>query len=281
MLTIYLFCDMFQVFLFLTEASLTSGAFWIMIIIGEVSSVFKNSGGMEVLAWRFGFRETFPYTDIETIKKLKAKALVDSMSEILAGVGAFTVLASEKAAREQDIGAVYNVTAVNATDGGTIVNYQSTKCMATCISWSVDDLVPPPQELPSRAELLFLFAVITGDRLLFLYLEFTVLNMIQARFEAVVTPVVTPAVVTQAVVTPVVVGDEEGLTEEGNMRERATQQLTQQARDVAGAAASVLASVPLSFLGVAFFLAVQSVVFGLLIMAWIPLNPEITVELMV
>jgi len=55
------------------------------------SSFFKNRGGMEVLSWCMsrvvgtnfckclGFRTKFPYRDIETIKKLKAKALVYSM----------------------------------------------------------------------------------------------------------------------------------------------------------------------------------------------------------
>ena len=52
--------------------------------------------------------------------------------------------------------------------------------------------------------------------------------------------------------TPVVVGGEEGAMEEGNMRELATQHVG----DIADAAASVLASVPLSFLCVAFYLAV-------------------------
>jgi len=91
------------------------------------------------------------------------------------------MFASEKAAREEDIGAVYNVTAVNATDGSTIVNYQSTNFLTTCVGWSVDDLEPPFEELPSRVDLLFLFAVITGVRLLFLYLEFTALDIMQAR----------------------------------------------------------------------------------------------------
>jgi len=140
----------------------------------------------------------------------------------LAGVGAFTMFASEKTARAEDIGGAYNVTAVNATDCSVIVDYQSTRCMTTCIGWSVDDLEPPPEEIPSRVDMLFLFAVIAGVRLLFLYLEFTALDMMQARFEG------------HAKVAPLV--EEEVKKEEVSMRESGAASVG----EVADAAASML-----------------------------------------
>ena len=182
MLTVYLSVDTMQTFLFLGEASMNSSTFWQMIFIGEVSSTFKNCGMLDMLSWLFRLRKTFPYHDIQTIKKMKAKALVDSMSEVLSGICAFSIFAVEKTARENSIGVQYHVTAKNAT-GDIIAEYQSTRCMATCVGWTVDDLVPPPQDLQSRVELLFLFATITAIRLLCLTIEYIVLSMIQTRYK--------------------------------------------------------------------------------------------------
>jgi len=116
--------------------------------------MFKNCGFVELLSWTFSFRESFPYHDVGTIKNLKRKALVDSISEVLAGIGAFTVFGFEKVAREEGYeGPMYNVTAVNATDG-LYASFQSTRCMATCVGWSVDELEPPKttEELRGRFE---------------------------------------------------------------------------------------------------------------------------------
>ena len=117
--------------------------------------MFKNCGFVEMLSWSLNFRESFPYHDVGTIKNLKRKALVDSISEVLAGFGAFAVFGFEKVAREEGLeGPMYNVTAVNATDGGLYANFQSMRCMSTCVGWSVDELVPPKttEELRGRFE---------------------------------------------------------------------------------------------------------------------------------
>jgi len=182
MLSIYQSVDMMQVFLYLQEASI-GVTFWTMLGIGEVSSMFKNCGGMEVLSWVFGVRKTFPYHDSKTVETLKAMALVDSMSELLAGLGAFTVFAFEKEALESGIGEVYKITAVNETDGVVVASYQSRQCFATCVGWTVNDLEPPPEELQSRVELMILFMIIAAIRLLFLFGEYALLDYIQARYE--------------------------------------------------------------------------------------------------
>ena len=130
-----------------------------------------------------------------------------------------------------------------------------------------------------------MFGVVATCRLLCLCVEFGVLDSIQKRCEGRVAA-------------------EEGLGEGLGMRELslvaeegevsphsaknmpsfkrvATAHVlaTQAGADVADAAASVFNEVPLSFLAVAFFLCVSSVVFGLNLVAWLPTNRDIKIEL--
>jgi len=151
-----------------------------MLVLQEAASIFKNSGLMEFLLWIFNVRTLNPYSDERSIKLLKSKALVDSMSELLAGISMFTLFAAEKEIREWNGVGLLNVTYLedlNAT------NFVSTFCLSTCVGWNVNDGVPPPEITRSRTDLLQLISFTTTVRVLCLGLEVTMLNMIQAKFE--------------------------------------------------------------------------------------------------
>ncbi|GMI34022.1 hypothetical protein TeGR_g5026, partial [Tetraparma gracilis] len=85
MLVIYLAVDTLQTFLYLNEDMLSLD-FFQMIAIQEVFSLCKNGGILGFLAWAVGMSSTNPYADPESVRLLKSKATVDSLSEIFGAV---------------------------------------------------------------------------------------------------------------------------------------------------------------------------------------------------
>ena len=69
--------------------------FFKMLAIQEAFSIAKNSGAFELIMWVVGARKTFPYGDPKTIRLLKSKAMVDSLSEVLAGFAACAIFSVE------------------------------------------------------------------------------------------------------------------------------------------------------------------------------------------
>ena len=69
--------------------------FFKMLAIQEAFSIAKNSGLFELIMWVVGARKTFPYGDPKTIRLLKSKAMVDSLSEVLAGFAACAIFSVE------------------------------------------------------------------------------------------------------------------------------------------------------------------------------------------
>jgi len=146
--------------------------------------------------------------------------------------------------------------------------------------------------LLARNQLMFLFAVVAFCRLLCLCVEFGVLDSVQTRCE-------------RRVAAEEGLGEGQGkrelslVAEKGEVSPRSVEVsqrtaknmpafkrvatahvlATQTGADVADAAASVFNEVPLSFIAVAFFMGVSSVVFGLNVVAWLPTNGDIKIEL--
>ena len=135
---------------------------------------------LELASWLFGVRKTFPYSDPSTVRMLKSKGMIDTLSELLAGVTGFVMFAVEKHARMSDDATTFNITVV--TENAT-TSFETTMCYTTCVDWSVNDGVPPPEESRSRGDLLKLFLVITLVRVVCLFIERTMINLAQAKFE--------------------------------------------------------------------------------------------------
>ena len=55
----------------------------------------RRLGLFELIMWVVGARKTFPYGDLKTIRLLKSKAMVDSLSEVLAGFAACAIFTVE------------------------------------------------------------------------------------------------------------------------------------------------------------------------------------------
>ncbi|GMI30010.1 hypothetical protein TeGR_g2344, partial [Tetraparma gracilis] len=179
MLILYFIVDLLQSFLYLKE-NMFSTDFFKMLAIQEAFSIAKNSGAFELIMWVVGARKTFPYGDPKTIRLLKSKAMVDSLSEVLAGFAACAIFSVETEIRRSSFVQMMNVTLV--TDNGTIT-YETTQCLATCIGWNYN--VEPPlheDDLMSRGNLVSLFAVLTAFRLLCLGIEVAALTKAQEKF---------------------------------------------------------------------------------------------------
>jgi len=154
-----------------------------MILFQEFASMCKNSGLLQLVAYLLGLRKENQYTDPVEVKVLKSKALVDSLSEILAGITMLVYYVTETAARLWDRARVMRVAPVTNV---TFVGFYSTACMATWVGWSVTEQIPPPDEIESADELVGLVLVVTLIRVLCLAAEVVVLNAIQVRFEEIV-----------------------------------------------------------------------------------------------
>ncbi|GMI30416.1 hypothetical protein TeGR_g8439, partial [Tetraparma gracilis] len=179
MLILYFIVDLLQSFLYLKE-NMFSTDFFKMLAVQESFSIAKNSGAFELIMWVVGARKTFPYGDPKTIRLLKSKAMVDSLSEVLAGFAACAIFAVETEIRRSSFVHMMNVTMV--TGNGTIT-YETTYCLATCIGWNYDDEPPVHEDdIMSRGNLVSLFAVLTAFRLLCLGIEVAALTKAQEKF---------------------------------------------------------------------------------------------------
>mgnify|MGYP006925719412 CR=1 FL=1 len=95
---IYYEVDFFQTCLFL-NSDMMGGQFWAMLAIGEVSSLMKNAGLGNFLGYLAGLIDSNPYQSEGFMEMLRAKGAVDSLSEMLVGVGAFVFYSFEKEVR--------------------------------------------------------------------------------------------------------------------------------------------------------------------------------------
>ena len=237
-----------------------------MIAVQELFSVAKNSGLLELLSWLVkglvcpGLdKKPMPYKDPEAVRILKAKALVDSLSELLTGGTAFAMYAFEKELRVADLA----VTAfVKGTDeNATTYSYNTTFCGITCLDWKSTGGEPPPpvDEIMSRTQLFQLFLVITVVRVVCLSIEIAVLNWAHAK--AVGSSKVTPVDASDTL-------EEAGKAEEGGVSKTSRGFLIEHAFIVANDAASVFADVTFPFLLASFFMATWAVYVGVYLAVW-------------
>ena len=133
MLVIYLSTDLLQT-LFYIGVPLFSKTFFKMVFIQEASSMVKNCGGQELAAYTVGLRSTNPYTDPATVKKLKKKGTVDSMSEIQSCISAVFLFVVEKEGRN-GFGQVFDsVTFYNVTVPGNATVADSSFLTTFCLA---------------------------------------------------------------------------------------------------------------------------------------------------
>jgi hypothetical protein len=174
MLVLYYQVDMTQTFLFLQERAF-SVAFFEMIAVQEAASIAKNSGlvsnplhisqipilirltaatsyQFELLLWFLRLRKTNPYADPENVRVLKAKCLVDTMSEVLACFACFTYYVTEHLASSLDFATTYTITYLNGTTGN-YTTFVSPGCRATCVGYQYGDLAPAEPETRSISKL--------------------------------------------------------------------------------------------------------------------------------
>ena len=175
MLPIYFQVDTLQAFLFLKESAF-SVDFWVMILLQEASSIFKNCGLTEFFGWVLGLKKDFPYTDRQTLRMLKSKGLVDSMSEIIGGVSAFCMFAMENEVRGWAGALTFNVTVVQAGSSTLNITSNTTSfitpaCMSNCVGYSVNQGIPPPEVTQTLPSLFLLLFCICLTRVVFLGVE--------------------------------------------------------------------------------------------------------------
>ncbi|GMI54295.1 hypothetical protein TeGR_g3486, partial [Tetraparma gracilis] len=311
------------------KENMFSTDFFKMLAIQEAFSIAKNSGLFELIMWVVGARKTFPYGDPKTIRLLKSKAMVDSLSEVLAGFAACAIFAVETEIRRSSFVHMMNVTMVT---GNETITYETTFCLATCIGWNYDDEPPLHEDdIMSRGNLVSLFAVLTAFRLLCLGIEIAALTKAQEKFNALhneltrsnssVTPVLGTAGATKpfaeltaeelrawmveaglqdivahpefAKVKAHMLADitEEDIADFGDFpavfRRKAAKAIEKAVREgvqkqasrMTDEAASVFTAVSTAFLLVSFVMALESVLSGLYLSAWLPTREGITVTM--
>ncbi len=180
MLIIYCATDTMQALLFIQEGSFTID-FFVMILIQEISSLFKNCGFIELFSWIIGTSKIMPYRSDKMITMLRSKALVDSISEILACISAFSILVVETEVLSWEDVVKFNVTLHD--DDGHVESYVASICLSTCIGWNVDSRVPPPNHISSTIDIFILLCVILFIRIICLAAEVTLLSTIKNRFD--------------------------------------------------------------------------------------------------
>ena len=180
MLMIYFSIDYFQTSLY-TTANVLSADFWIMICIGEISSLAKNTGLLQYLMWCVCLRKTNPYSDEEFVYILRSKGVVDSLSELLVGFTAFFHYMFEVEAREWPGIDIYNVTYADLKSNTTSF-FLTERCSITCMGYNVADGIPPPpvSSLRSRWVMLGVFSLIALIRVGFLFSETSLVNNMEA-----------------------------------------------------------------------------------------------------
>ena len=192
MLIVYFQVDFFQICLFLST-DLFGGDWWGMIILTEVASLFKNCGLLQMFSYLMGWRKTDPYLNKQFMAMLRARGMIDSLSEVLVGLGAFAYYAIEKESRTWEGVVILNVT-IPATNDEVESFFRTEPCTITCIGWTVNEGVPPPSAdelVPTRA-VFGIMLVVTVVRVIFLMLETVLLNKMelhaQRRKNASVAP---------------------------------------------------------------------------------------------
>ncbi|GMI19146.1 hypothetical protein TeGR_g4693 [Tetraparma gracilis] len=317
MLIVYFIVDLLQSFLYLKE-NMFGTDFFKMLAVQEAFSIAKNSGLFELIMWVVGARKTFPYGDPKTIRLLKSKAMVDSLSEVLAGFAACAIFAVETEIRRSSFVNAANITLVT---GNETITYETTFCLATCIGWNYDDEPPLHEDdIMSRGNLVSLFAVLTAFRLLCLGIEVAALTKAQEKFNELtrssssgssVTPVLGTAGATKPfaeltkeelrawmveakfgsyaegfdkIEAHMLVGvTEDDIKDFGNLpavfRRNAASAAQEQASRMTDEAASVFTRVNTAFLVFSFVMALESVLTGLLYCAWLPTREGITVTI--
>ncbi|GMI25829.1 hypothetical protein TeGR_g9762, partial [Tetraparma gracilis] len=263
MLVIYLAVDTLQTFLYLNEDMLSLD-FFQMIAIQEVFSLCKNGGILGFLAWAVGLSSTNPYADAESVRLLKSKATVDSLSEIFGAVAAFTFFAVEKELVGMDGAQMVNVTFA----GNSTLNYISPFCLSTCPDFTMnnEEMEAPTlegDEVVSRLAALGVFATVLVIRMACLRAELWFLERMRTHFgkQGAVTPV------SEAPISSNTDAGEDGDGSAPAATQRAGQK---QASEAVGAAAGVFKEVSLLFLLVSFYCSMNSVAFGLAASKWAP-----------
>lgn len=244
-----------------------------MLVAQEAFSIIKNAGLIDLIKYyaltALACEAKFPYKDEKKLHMLKAKAAVDTLSEVLGGVAAVTMFAIEKGLRSSenaiDLSGLFNTTAVRIM------------CATTCIGFSVNKVpfafAPEADDLISRGNLILTFFVITVFRLFCLSVEIASLNMVVARIsnESI-----------SAKIAPTEEG--EGYSELPAGEKEEQQEVTNKAptnaskaaeiasiewSKVAERAASVFTGVSPMFICIFFLVALDSVAQGLMIASWL------------
>ncbi|GMI26376.1 hypothetical protein TeGR_g7077, partial [Tetraparma gracilis] len=248
-------------------------ALMLVIYLAEVFSLCKNGGILGFLAWAVGLSSTNPYADPESVRLLKSKATVDSLSEIFGAVAAFTFFAVEKELVGMDGANMYNVTFA----GNSTLNYISPLCLSTCSDFTVNNEekeAPASEgaEVVSRLAALGIFATVLVIRMACLCGELWFLEFMRKHFgkQGAVTPV------SEAPISSNTDAGEDG----DGMAPAATQRAGQkQASEALGAAAGVFEEMSLLFLLVSFYIAINTVAFGLLTWKWTPTSDGVAAAL--
>jgi len=272
MLMVYFQVDYFQTSLLITS-NFASPEFWKMIVIGELSSLFKNCGLLAYVSYLVCIRSTNPYGDEEFMGELEKKGLVDSMSEILVIFAIAVVFMLEKEVRSWGGIDLFNVTVPAGLNNGTEGYFITEGCGLTCVGWTVNDGIPPPsvEELKSRWEVVGALAVILVVRVCSLMIERVGLKWLTSFLNKGNSVAVAPE--------ESVYVDEEGVedvvTQTGERRA-----LSKRTSEVADAATSVFEGVTLLFLFFAFMYGIGGCSDGLRVfMTFAPIVEGVEVNL--
>ena len=245
-----------------------------MIILSECSSLCKNCGFLQYFLYTVKLRKTNPYLDKTFIAMLRARGMIDSLSELLIGFSVSGFYGVEKNARTWDNTDMFNVTVFNETTE-TETYYLTEPCTITCVGWSVNDGVPPPnvEDIRSVSVVCGIYVILTLIRIVFLVLENALLDKLEATAKQ------SSASVAPANVVVVDEGDDDDKStasvlidpkeeESGVVRSRKRDVFKHQVSDVSNSAAKVFEKVTPLFLLVSFMMALGSCVYSLESMAF-------------
>ncbi|GMI00641.1 hypothetical protein TrVE_jg13294 [Triparma verrucosa] len=143
-----------------------------LIGVSVAASIFKNSGGNEVLAWILRFRD-YPFACSKTFRSLQTKLTVDSFSEVVA----FFLVASMFLLEHHWIRYFGdNVRIANIGEDGLPheplrVDYDMSHCAFSCVGFRLEETEPPRGEWKRINFKMLILFLVASARTIMLSLE--------------------------------------------------------------------------------------------------------------
>lgn len=173
MFAMYLQVDIMQTFLYLLEDA-GSVQFWLMFLICEVASCFKNSGAKDWFMYKMRLRNSSPYANEAMVEHLLKKGGIDSTSEVFAALIACVLYTSEVFFSDHGSNAKYLLTYENKT-------FVANKCSVSCVGSHV--ATGPPIQPKSLSDAMWTFIFVLFLRMFFMSLERALLRREHFKFK--------------------------------------------------------------------------------------------------